>query len=441
LPDRAIVVFGHDRPALLRRVLAQVPELDAANEFDLWCFIDGPRDDGASVALVRQCEAVARRAVPAGRLVVRGKNLGVGLHQTGARRFLFEEQGYDEVIQAEDDVELAPCALTALGALHHARPGLIGHSFMDTRSHDDKLRALHDVRPGTALVCALITGAVYDATAEVMDTYAERFLMPLHQRGRAYKWRDDDAIRAFLSDLVGFDVTPLYPTSQDATLLAACVAAGVPTWSPTVNHIRHVVDTGEHVLPSSRVGVACRETKLHKLPGAAVVTALSDPRMDDTSPPLGSSRSYPAASLLRLYTEARPKTAIQYGITPATPALLGLTEGELHTAEVERAWLERVAFDVAATAFRERWRPYGHRPFAAVARLDDALALTPGLPAAADLVLVNAPAGGASARAGARRVAPGGLLLIDDPHARPPTGNWQRVEADGAAAFRRGGTT
>ena len=434
MPDRALAVFGHSRPELLRRVLAQVPQLDGANEFDLWCFIDGPREHDAE--LVQQCEAVARAVVPRERLVVRGKNLGVGLHQTGARRFLFEEQGYDAVLQVEDDVELSPCALTALGALHHAKPGLVGHSFMDTRSSREKLGALRDVRPGAALLCALITGEVYDATAGTMDAYAERFLMPLHQRGRPYKWRDDAAIRKFLSDLVGHDVTSLYPTSQDAVLLAACVAADVPAWSPTVNHIRHVVDTGEHVLPSSDVGIACRRTKLDLFPGAVAVTALSDPQLDDTSPPLGSQRSYLHVSLLQLYTEARPETAIQYGITPATPVLLGLTGGELHTVEVERAWQERVAFDLPARSFG-RWCPHGGRSFAGVARLDDALARVPGLPREADLVLVNAPAGSACLRAAARRVAPGGLLLTDDPRARPPSGPWHRIDIDGGAAFRR----
>ena len=443
--ERALVIFAYDRPTYLQRLLRVLPTLVGLDDYDVWCFIDGPRDGAA--ARVDSCAAAAQAASHVNHVVRRDENLGVGLHQIDARRRLFEQEGYGVVVQIEDDVVPAPYALRALDALHASTralaqgPVLAAHNFINTRCLEAKADALRDVVQQASLVCARFDGDVYDAVCDAVDAYSAKFLEPLHARGRPYKARNDATIRQFLSELTGVQLDLLYPTSQDACVLAACVAGGVHLRMPTVNHVVHQADTGEHVLPNSAVGVGCRATSLDTFDAASVVAALGDPQLVDGWAGLGSARQHLSAALLHQYTIARPRCAVQFGITPSTPILLGLTGGVLHTAELERAWVENLLFDSAARPLFDRWRLHAVQRFVGAARPDDALALTQGLPSTADLVLINAPAAGACVRAGARLVAPGGLLLVDVPQAKLPStvpGTWQRLQLPAAAtAYQR----
>jgi hypothetical protein len=110
-PLPALVVFGYNRPSHLSRVIDQLSTTTLISEFDLYIFIDGPKNesDREMVEKVREVAASVTftRSVS---LINRPVNQGLAKSViSGVSQVL---NNYETVIVLEDDILVSPCFLT-----------------------------------------------------------------------------------------------------------------------------------------------------------------------------------------------------------------------------------------------------------------------------------------------------------------------------------------
>jgi len=426
---KAVVVFAHARPKILARCLGALSKCDDLDSYDVWIFQDAARDEvekadvEAAADLIASCDFIHTH-------VVEEMNLGLGLNLIYARERLFSEQEYDVVVQVEDDIIVAPYALRALEALAESNAAvgaledqpIVGLRFFDAlnRNEAQKISALREVEQHCPLVCARLTKFHWAAMRDVVLDYAKKFLEPLRRRGRPYKWRDDDGIRAYLSAAVGVGLPSTWATGQDGAMVVDALAARIPMFAPTVNHVLHVGLRGEHVTPGSDVARTSAEARL--LPGSIgdiVVEALGSAY----ALPWSVTSEVGRVPTYTVYTDGhyRPvgmplmQNVLQYGTSSVTMRLVS-TCAQLTVVEPRAGVAQRTVIWAA----RDRTDSGGEvrvKAAGAIAlgREDDAMAAAkiPTEPKF-DTVVLSPRAGRACLESAVRRLEPGGHIVLEN---------------------------
>jgi hypothetical protein len=224
--DAAIVLFAYNRPAALRRTIRSLhvalETLAATSPSDarapLVIAIDGPRSSAGSQQTAAEVERICRSALDE----------------------VFGQDGISRVICVEDDVDLAPTALTALLAASRmtSAPGhVIGASPMH-RDGSLEHQAL------------LVTAEAHRASRALLLEYIERFHLDGAEREGAYGARDHQAIAAWSAQVAkGFNVGEPKGTSQDRIRELAWRSAGIPLIGLPVRLVTHHGLWGQHNTP------------------------------------------------------------------------------------------------------------------------------------------------------------------------------------------------
>ena len=165
------------------------------DEIDIHHYLDG----GPESLQDDITEVIETSDIPYAEIIRRPENFGVGRQLIGARRDIFDEQGYDRMILMEDDIEPGPSFLTALLRLSDW-----AHTFSDVgtvqawnvhEGDEDDLKHNLDkvVLTNRHFVTYCLTKSVWDAIKPALYEYEERFLLD-----RPYAKRANYRIRFFM---------------------------------------------------------------------------------------------------------------------------------------------------------------------------------------------------------------------------------------------------
>jgi glycosyltransferase involved in cell wall biosynthesis len=238
--SKAIVLFAHARPDLLKKTLASVSRLLDLDDYDVWGVVDGPRIGQESaqescIQLILDSGLVSET-----RLLYYEANQGIGIVTFVAYDRLFCVEGYGEVVAIEDDIDCTADALRRLSVLRddHGSPGIYGlFSPLVTENTE--------TREGVEFIFASMDREAWHAVNLYWQAYTREFLL---SSGRAYTDRDHDAIKAAFSEDAqdpDFEIQ----TSRDGAIRVAARLSGVPLVSTTRNYAIHTGVHGEHMTP------------------------------------------------------------------------------------------------------------------------------------------------------------------------------------------------
>lgn len=274
---RALAYMTCDRPEYVQASLKALQEADLDGT-DLVIFHDLSSQAGyVDVGCLISAFARAQHC----RLVLRKEKHGVGCGHIAARAQLFDE-GYDVVVQLEDDMVIAPWAVQAILRLHEVVAARVAAPVMV--SMFSKFVAKEGQDWPLALRC-METGLSSTFMAMGKDAWARvRELLLLydgHLRSdgvpKPYKQRDHEAIRGFFSWALNFPVSAQVATSQDAALKMACLARQVAYYSTSVSHAMHIGVHGEHCTPAVYERNGYGLTELPPVTAEMVMAAVEDP--------------------------------------------------------------------------------------------------------------------------------------------------------------------
>lgn len=281
----ALAVPTYNRAAYFLATITALAGADWTGVQDTWVFVDGPTSD-ADVQAQATMRGLLRQILPGVQLHVWGEHLGPDIALPRMHRALFD-QGYDAVLQVEDDLIVAPYALQALQALHDgavvaAKTDLIMptlHAWC-AEGREWKRSRLHDVQMTPANVpsylCTLLTRPVFEATRAPVDAYLAT-LARVDSRDVPRP-----AVRGLIAEILGWPALPPlmdWATSYDGVLGAACYAAGVWAVQPTVNHGVYIGRVGAHDNTRIFEQYGAGDMHLDLFPG--VVAALAEPRLPE----------------------------------------------------------------------------------------------------------------------------------------------------------------
>jgi len=267
----ALVTFGYGRPDHFKRMLTGLGSalgfIDC--DIDIHHYLDGGHGSQQNEIV----EVIEVSGVPYTKIVRRPENFGVGRQLIGARREIFDEQGYDRMILMEDDVEPGPSFLTALLRLSDW-----AHTFSDVGTvqawnvHEGGEEDLKDdldkvVLTNRHFVTYCLTKSVWDAIKPALYEYEERFLLD-----RPYAKRANYRIRFFMRHWMkkarqvreGKRLDPPEqavsnpfprvkfrhtPSSQDSVTSMAIHQAGFVRLALQVPRAYYFGETGVHITP------------------------------------------------------------------------------------------------------------------------------------------------------------------------------------------------
>lgn len=101
----ALFTVSYNRPDLMKELLdGLMKNIDDLESIDIHHYVDGgPKSKQSEIK-----EMIERSEVPYSSIVLREENYGVGRNLIGARRDLFDVQGYERVLLIEDDLIPGP---------------------------------------------------------------------------------------------------------------------------------------------------------------------------------------------------------------------------------------------------------------------------------------------------------------------------------------------
>lgn len=282
----AIFMPAYRRPAYFRQSLVSLMANPEVEDYDLWCFIDGPRgvEPADKMDAIEKC---FRRHTPAtSRVLRRERNVGVGHQIVGALDRLLVEEHYDRAIWMPEDVVVAPYALAALLALQDAAQQRVGVHRLALASMsmncqlplEEKRASLRKLRPVTKFYFVCITRDVWAACRTLQHEYLRRFIQPYVTAGdpAPYRRRNTRRIRAWFAELLGRSCAGV-PSSQDFAFTVAVELARVYPVVPLVNHAHYIGKVGEHGTPAAFRRSGYHRVTLDLFPREKVIEALSNP--------------------------------------------------------------------------------------------------------------------------------------------------------------------
>ena len=246
-----IVVLSFDRPHYLERVLASLrAQSRPIRDARVHLFQDGALDRHDDVLLapsaaIDACVRLFRAAFPGGQVHASPWNAGTAGNVFAAETFVFQELGAPLALFFEDDLELAPHYLQAMGAIweavrHEPRIGYFNAVGRHTASLEEQ----------AAAVSSLGTMHQHWGFALRRDHWLRLapFMARYHQLvlGRPYRRRPHEAIR----DLFRSWGVPEWRTGQDGAKTAATLAVGGLLVSSGPCLGRYIGEVGFHSTPS-----------------------------------------------------------------------------------------------------------------------------------------------------------------------------------------------
>lgn len=246
--DATIVLFAYNRPTALRRTLHSLnmalDSLAAASpreaDVPLVIAIDGPRGDVGSRRAAAAVERISRAELPRAEIRIQHQNRGLPVHLLETLDEIFSRDGIRKAICVEDDVELAPTALTAL---------LTASRLTSSSGHVIGASPMH--RDGSLEHQALLLSAeAHRASRVLLRDYIERFHLDGGEREGAYGMRDHLGIATWSAEVAkAFNVRAPRGTSQDRIRELAWRSAGIPLIGLPVRLVKHHGLWGQHNTP------------------------------------------------------------------------------------------------------------------------------------------------------------------------------------------------
>lgn len=258
-----ILVPCYNRPDYLWSVLTDLmttPQVRSGMPVVLAC-------DGGTGATVQDNLAVAMKArVPALHAIVRPDQFGIGRNVYEAKRYLFEECRYDQVLYIEDDIRVSPHIITLFLnlqkwlAANYTNAHVIGSSIFCDQTLEEKLANAAVVSDcGYSMANHMMSKECWNLSRPWMDEYVRQFLQC------DYSVRDGKRITAWMKALaeklpgyeLGARTFPVHwkvkdyfqgtpSTTQDAASALAYRLAGFSHVVLLVNRALHIGKIGAH---------------------------------------------------------------------------------------------------------------------------------------------------------------------------------------------------
>ncbi|MFM8445171.1 MAG: hypothetical protein ACKN9W_17760 [Methylococcus sp.] len=249
--DLAILILGYNRPTAMEKILLGFKRAlisTNAEGMDLGgtpihVALDGPKvDETKKGGMPLSGDAEATRSVletvekhlPEALVLQEPRNRGLPVVILSALNRVFADARIGRVICIEDDVELAPTALTALLVTSNQLP----------RPHVIAAAPLRDGIPPNQ--CLLLTREAHEISRPLLRDYIVTFHLDAH-----YGQRDYAAIRAWAAELAARATldNPSTATSQDAIRLLAWRINGIPVHALPFRLVAHRGLRGQHNTP------------------------------------------------------------------------------------------------------------------------------------------------------------------------------------------------
>lgn len=247
--DLAILILGYNRPSAMEKILLGFKRAILSAEAEgfelggtpIHVALDGPKVDHATGMLLpddaeatRSVRNHVERYVPEALLVQEPHNRGLPVVILSALNRVFADARIGRVICIEDDVELAPTALTALLVTSNHLP----------RPHVIAAAPLREGIPPNQ--CLLLTREAHEISRPLLRNYIDTFHLDAH-----YGQRDHAAIRAWAAELAARATldNPSTATSQDAIRLLAWRINGIPVHALPFRLVAHRGLRGQHNTP------------------------------------------------------------------------------------------------------------------------------------------------------------------------------------------------
>lgn len=274
--DLAILILGYNRPSAMEKILlgfnrailsAEVEGLDLGGT-PIHVALDGPKVDETKkgrIHLLGDAEATRSvrehvgRHLPEALVMQEPHNRGLPVVILSALNRVFADARIGRVICIEDDVELAPTALTALLVTSNQLP----------RPHVIAAAPLRDGIPPNQ--CLLLTREAHEISRPLLRDYIDTFHLDAH-----YGQRDHASIRSWATALAAqaeLDNPPL-ATSQDAIRLLAWRINAIPVHALPFRLVAHRGLRGQHNTPLHALRTGILFEQLDRRPWSALSPAL-----------------------------------------------------------------------------------------------------------------------------------------------------------------------
>jgi hypothetical protein len=268
--DLAILILGYNRPLAMEKILLGFKRAILSAEAEglelggtpVHVALDGPKVDHATgMPLPDDAEASARvrehveSHLPEALVAQEPHNRGLPVVILAALNRVFADTRIGRVICIEDDVELAPSALTALLVTSNHLP----------RPHVIAAAPLRDGIPPNQ--CLLLTREAHEISRPLLRHYIDTFHLDAH-----YGKRDHAAIRAWAAGLAARATLDNLSTatSQDAIRLLAWRINGIPVHALPFRLVAHRGLRGQHNTPLHALRTGILFEQLDRRPWSAL---------------------------------------------------------------------------------------------------------------------------------------------------------------------------
>jgi hypothetical protein len=267
----AVATFGFGRLDYFSRMLASLgtcPEIQN-NEIDVFHFLDG----GEGSQQEELTNLIVESGLPYVNIVARPENFGVGRQLISARREIFDEHGYDQMVLVEDDIELNSTFFTTLlrlaaWARQYNDIGTVQVWNVENGTKEEFEAHLEEIElTNRHFVSYCIFKSTWDIIKETLYAYEQKYLLK-----KRYQNRPHYRIRGFMRRCLKqgrktpppprldppveavhnpFPTVPWRsaPTSQDALTSLAMYQAGLHRLTTRVPHAYYFGITGVHCTP------------------------------------------------------------------------------------------------------------------------------------------------------------------------------------------------
>ncbi len=264
----ALLLLGFDRVDYFAKTLASLAANPEAHQHDLHLYLDG----GPKARQDELIKLVEQSDFSNPTIVQRDSNWGVGRHLIGARRSLFDEQGYDRIILFEDDMTLYPDYVKTVLALSdwsekYSDIGTVMAYNLNPTSKEVQEKALDQIIITNRHFWGYcITRKVWDDIKDIIYQYEDKYIGSIpyndrpHRRIRMFfirRWMkkgrrrlSGDRLAPEHLLLAPFPKFPWWsPTSQDAITALALWVRGYCRLTTVVPRARYIGEKGLHFSP------------------------------------------------------------------------------------------------------------------------------------------------------------------------------------------------
>lgn len=268
--DLAILILGYNRPSAMEKILlgfkratllAEEEGLDLGGR-PIYVALDGPKfvetkglPLSGDAEVTRSVREHVERHLPEALVMQEPHNRGLPVVILSALNRVFADARIGRVVCIEDDVELAPTALTALLVTSNHLP----------RPHVIAAAPLREGIPPNQ--CLLLTRDAHEISGPLLRDYIDTFHLDAH-----YGQRNHASIRAWATALAAqaaLDNPPM-ATSQDAIRLLAWRINGIPVHALPFRLVAHRGLRGQHNTPLHALRTGILFEQLDRRPWSAL---------------------------------------------------------------------------------------------------------------------------------------------------------------------------